>query len=69
MLLGKSFTSRGASCLTPTSPRTIIVSLPDVLANGQSAEIVVVGNDGIVSFPSFWSWHHAEAGSRTEFGL
>ena len=51
-------------------PTTCIVSMLYVMENGASAEIAVVGNEGIIGVALFMGGgNHAESGRRAERGL
>jgi hypothetical protein len=49
----KSFTNPKVGCVTSISPTTSIVSLLYVMADGASAEIAVVGKEGIIGVALF----------------
>ncbi len=53
MTLGDVLYESGANCGTSISPTTSIVSLLYVMENGASAEIAIVGNEGILGISLF----------------
>ena len=67
MFLGKVIYESGDNLNYAYFPTTCIVSLLYVMENGASAEIAVVGNDGMIGVALFMGGaKHAEPGYRTK---